>query len=168
MEPVLITVVTALVAGAAAKAKDVASQAVIDAYAGLKAVVVRKLGKVGAVQSVEDDPVSEPARAALVEALAKRDIEGDRQLRAFADRIIEALAETRAKTGTGPEGIEIETIRGGVNVVVENLAATGRINLGPIIAQTGDVRVSGLSAGTDITAANAPRAADDGAAPRKN
>jgi hypothetical protein len=49
MDSLLTTVATALVAGASARAKDIASQAVMDAYAGLKAVVVRKLGKAGAV-----------------------------------------------------------------------------------------------------------------------
>jgi hypothetical protein len=168
MEPVLTTVVTALVAGAAAKAKDVASEAVADAYAGLKAVVVRKLGKVGAVQSVEDDPDSEPARAALAEALAKREVAGDRQLEILAGRIVQALAETRAQTRAGMGDIEVETIRGAVNVVVENLVATGRISLGPIISQAGDLRLSGLSAGTDICTANGSRATQDGGESRKN
>jgi len=167
MEPVLTTVVTALVAGAAAKAKDVASEAVADAYAGLKAVVVRKLGKAGAVQSVEDDPDSEPARAALAEALAKHEVAGDQQLEMLADRIVHALSET-AQPRTGAGDIEVETIRGAVNVVVENLVATGRISLGPIIAQTGDLRLSGLSAGTDIRTAKGPRATEDGGASEKN
>jgi hypothetical protein len=165
MESLLTTVVTALVAGASGKA---ASQAVSDAYAGLKAMVIRKLGKSGAVQSVEDNPASESARATLVEALAKQDVEGDPQLKALADQIVQALADTRANTGAGPDDIEIETIRGGVNVVVENLAATGRISLGPIIAQTGDVRVSRLSAGTDISTANDSRPDNDSGTPRKN
>jgi hypothetical protein len=165
MEPVLTTVVTALVAGAAAKAKDIASEAVADAYNGLKAMVVRKLGKSGAVQSVEDNPGSEASRTALVEALATLDLERDRQLKGLAEQIVRALSDVKAGPETG--NIEIATIRGGVNVVVENLAATGRIQLGPVVAGTGDARVSGLSAGSDITAIITDQIARE-AEPKKN
>jgi len=44
MEPILTSIVAALVAGATAKAKDVASQAISDAYEGLKGIIVNKLG----------------------------------------------------------------------------------------------------------------------------
>ena len=70
-EPILTTVIAALVAGATAQAGKVASQAISDAYDGLKALIVRKLGgKTGAVQSVEDEPESEEAQA-----LAKRHVD---------------------------------------------------------------------------------------------
>jgi hypothetical protein len=52
VEPILISIVSALVAGATAKAKDVASKAVSDAHDGLKSLLIRKLSKSGAVQSV--------------------------------------------------------------------------------------------------------------------
>jgi hypothetical protein len=72
MDPILTTILSGLVAGAAAKAKDVASEAVSAAYGGLKSLLIRKLGKSGAVQSVEDEPDSESAGASLAEALAKQ------------------------------------------------------------------------------------------------
>jgi hypothetical protein len=168
VEPFLTSIVTALVAGASAKAKDIASEVVASAYAGLKDAVVHKLGKAGAVQSVEDDPGSESARAALVEAVAKGGFARDQQLERLSERVTEALAESKSYNQEGQGQIQIDSIRGAVNVVVENLVASGRIDLGPIIGEAGSVRVSGLTAGTDISA-NVPRRANaDDAMPRKN
>jgi hypothetical protein len=67
----LASVIGALAAGALAKAGDVGGRAVIDAYDALRALIVRKLGKGGAVQSLEDEPRSEAAQATLAEALTK-------------------------------------------------------------------------------------------------
>lgn len=67
----LASVVGAFAAGALAKAGDIGGRAVTDAYDGLRALIVRKLGEGGAVQSVEDEPRSETAQAALAEALSK-------------------------------------------------------------------------------------------------
>ena len=72
MEPILTTILTAMVAGATAKAQDVASKAVSDAYDGLKTLLIRKLGKGGSVQGVEDEPESELATSSLGEALICR------------------------------------------------------------------------------------------------
>ena len=62
----LASIVGALTAGALAKAGDVGGRAVADAYDALRALIVHKLGKGGAVQS--DEPRSELAQAALAEA----------------------------------------------------------------------------------------------------
>jgi hypothetical protein len=149
MEPILVTIVSALVAGAIAKTKDVGSQAVMDAYEGLKGLVVRKLGKGGAVQSVEDTPDSESARSALIEALAKKDLQSDSELKDFAERLERAITEAKAAAVSGTGDIEIEAVRGGVNAIVNNLHATGRIKLGPVVAEKGNAEVSNLRAGAD-------------------
>jgi hypothetical protein len=148
VEPILTTILSALVAGAVAKAKDVASKAVSDGYNGLKSLLVRKLGKSGAVQSVEDEPDSEPASAALAEALAKQGLAKDAELAALAESVKQALAQAKAAGVPGAADIEIETVRGRMNATVERLVATGRIKLGPVIAEGGDASVRDLSAGT--------------------
>jgi len=148
MEPILTTILSALVAGAAAKAKDVASKAVSDAYNGLKSLLIRKLGKSGAVQSVEDEPDSDPASAALAEALARQGLAEDAELAALAGSVKQSLAEAKAAAVPGAADIEIETVRGRMNATVEKLVAAGRIKLGPVIADVGDATVRDLSAGT--------------------
>jgi hypothetical protein len=72
MDPT-ITIMTAIVAGAAAASKDMAAQAVKDAYAGLKNLITRKFGDKadveGAIQGVEKKPASESRKGVLQEEL---------------------------------------------------------------------------------------------------
>ena len=80
MDPITL-IVTALAAGAASGAADAAASAVKDAYAGLKALVARRLGVRPDAELVlarhERDPeVSQaPLMAELTDAGADRDLE---------------------------------------------------------------------------------------------
>ncbi len=80
MDPVTI-VVMALVAGAAAAAKDVAAQTVKDGYAGLKALIVHKFGGkadvASAVDQVEKKPDSEGRKTMLAEELSAAGVAQD-------------------------------------------------------------------------------------------
>ena len=74
MDPITTTaIVTAIAAGAAAGASDVASQAIHDAYNGLKTLIQRKFGDHAAViasmQQVETHPDSETWQNALEDSL---------------------------------------------------------------------------------------------------
>ena len=140
----LTSVIGALAAGALAKAGDVGGRAVTDAYDALRALIVRKLGKGGAVQSVVDEPRSETAQTALAEALTKADLGADAELAQHAEALRAALA---GAPGAGGADIEVGDITGKVNVLVNNLLASGRIKLGDIRAETGDATVTNLTAG---------------------
>ena len=89
MDPVSL-IVAALVAGAAASAKDVTSQAVKDAYAGLKTVLSRlfadKLKAQVIIEEHEADPQTyeKPLKKLLTEAHADQDAD----LLAAAERVI--------------------------------------------------------------------------------
>jgi hypothetical protein len=70
MDPILVTIVTALSAGALAAAKDVATSAVKDAYSGLKKLIVDRFQKAAPfVEAVESDPTSEPEQKVLAKHL---------------------------------------------------------------------------------------------------
>jgi predicted ATPase len=140
----LANIIGALAAGALAKAGDIGGRAVADAYDDLRALIVRKLGKGGAVQSVEDAPRSEAAQAALAEALTKTGLAADLELVQHAEALRAAVASA---PGTGGADIEVGDIVGKVNVLVNNLAATGRIKLGDLRAETGDATLTNLTAG---------------------
>jgi hypothetical protein len=142
----LASIVGALTAGALAKATDVWGRAVADAYDGLRALIVRKLGKGGAVQSLEDEPRSEPAQAALAEALTRAGLATDPELSQHAKALHAAI---QGAAGADGASIEVGDIFGKVNVLVSNLVATGRIKLGDIRADTGDVTLTNLTAGAD-------------------
>jgi hypothetical protein len=146
MDPFLSGIIAALVAGATATAQDLASDAVKGAYQGLKRLVIQKLGKGGAVQSVEDEPDSEHAQATLIQALARTNLKSDEEIKASTTKLEAALtAEVRDKPELG--NINIQTVRGKVNALVQDLVARGSITLGPVLAETGDATVRGLSAG---------------------
>ena len=147
MEPFITTIVAAFVAGATAKLKDVSSQAVSDCYQGLRSILTRRLGKTGAIQSVENNPASDNARATLTEELAHKLVQGDAELEQLAKKLEEAITAAKAAGVPGAADIEIETVHGRINAIVENLAAAGRIRLGSVVADSGDARVSGLRAG---------------------
>jgi len=144
MVEVLASVIGAFAAGALAKAGDVGGRAVTDAYDAFRALIVRKLGKGGAVQSVEDEPRSETAQATLAEALAKAGLSADPELAQHADALRAAIA---GAAGAGGAGIEVGDITGKVNVLVNSLVASGRIKLGDIRAETGDATLTNLTAG---------------------
>jgi len=141
----LASVIGALAAGALAKAGDIGGRAVVDAYDALRALIVRKLGKGGAVQSVEDEPHSETAQAALAEALTKAGLVADPDLAQHAEVLRGTIARS-AGTGGGAD-IEVGDIFGKVNVLVNNLVASGRIKLGDVRADTGDATLTNLTAG---------------------
>src|SRR5260370_27435322 len=109
----LASIIGALAAGAIAKGGEIGGRAVADAYDGLKALIVRKLGKGGAVQSVEDEPRSETAQAALAEALTKACLAADPELAQHAEVLHAAVA---GSGGTGGADIEAGDIVGKVNV----------------------------------------------------
>jgi hypothetical protein len=142
----LAGIVGAFAAGAVAKAGEVGGRAAADAYDGLRALIVRKLGKGGAVQSVEDEPHSEAAQATLVEAITKAGLAADPELTQLAERLRTALAGSE---GRGGAAIDVGNIFGQVNVLVDNLVASGRIKLGDIRAETGDAKLTNLTAGAE-------------------
>ena len=62
----------------------------------------------------------------------------------LAEALHTAIAAAAPQSGSD---IEVGDIIGKVNSLVENLAATGRVKLGEIRAETGDVTVRGVIAG---------------------
>jgi hypothetical protein len=93
---------------------------------------------------VEDEPRSETAQAALAEAITKGGLAADPELAEHAEVLRAAVADN---AGTGGADIEVGDIVGKVNVLVNNLVASGRIKLGDLRAETGDATLTNLTAG---------------------
>jgi hypothetical protein len=139
MEPLSI-IVGALVAGAAAGATDVASQAVKEAYAGLKALIVQRFSSgpdvAESVEKVEKQPEAEHRQAYLKGELqnagADKDAEIVQQAQALLDllkkegmlsdaqyQIIVSGSGAAAVAGgiaAGEGGVAAQKIEGGVSL----------------------------------------------------
>jgi len=137
VEPVSM-IVAAVVAGAIAATKDVATQAVKDGYAGLRTLIVRKFGGkadvAGALEGVENNPDSEARKAVLKEELetaqAGQDDEVVRQAQALLDLLKEhgvayhaelhgsgAIAQGEGAVAAGAGGVAVGgSVQGGINI----------------------------------------------------
>jgi hypothetical protein len=150
MDPVTL-IVTALVTGAAAAAKDVGGDAVKSAFNGLKALIAKKFGGkadvVDAVTKVEQKPESAGRKETLKEELQAAGADQDKELLAEVQKFLKLLEEKGVSTGVSQSiGTATATASGG-GTAVGAIQVGG--NAGPInIGNTATNR----SGGTDINA----------------
>ncbi len=113
MDPITL-IVTALAAGAAVGMKDTASAMVKDAYAGLKALVKKRLGGEPDAELVlaKYEQAPETWQAPLMAELAGRGADGDRDLVAAAQALLDLVGETG---GAGKYAVDV---RGAMGVQV--------------------------------------------------
>lgn len=113
MDPITL-IVTALAAGAAAGVKDAASAVVKDAYAGLKALVKKRLGEEPGTELVlaRYEQAPETWQAPLMAELAGTGADGDRDLIAAAQALLDLIDETG---GAGKYAVDV---RGAMGVQV--------------------------------------------------
>jgi hypothetical protein len=142
MDPLSI-IVTAVVSGAAAASKDVAAQAVRDAYNGLKGLIVRKIGDKadveGAIEGVEKRPDSKNRKGVLQEELKITEVDQDAEVVKQAQALLELLEEH----GEAPAAYRATVYGSGAIAQGEGATAAGERGVaiggdaqGPII--TGD------------------------------
>ncbi|BEP13413.1 hypothetical protein acdb102_17240 [Acidothermaceae bacterium B102] len=123
MDPVTL-IVAALAAGAGTGLKDTTAQAVKDAYAGLKALVLRRVHDTpaGEVAVVEHEKDPDTWSAPLAKTLATSGAGQDGELVAAAQRLMELLdpagaqAGTYTVTATGDHSVAAGVIHGGVHI----------------------------------------------------
>jgi hypothetical protein len=143
MDPVTL-IVSAIALGAAAGAKAVVPQAIKDAYAGFKGLLVRKFGSAAkvedAVKQVEDKPQSESRQSVLKEELEEAKSAIDPELIAKAEELLKQLQEvglapagvsyTATLTGSGAIAQGQGAMAAGQGGVVVGGSNTGNINTG--------------------------------------
>jgi hypothetical protein len=92
MDPISVSIVTALAAGALAAAKEVATAGVKDAYQGLKRLITDRYQKAGPfVEAVEANPASEPEQKVLANQMPHA--ESDPALKAATVKLLQLLEE---------------------------------------------------------------------------
>src|SRR5712691_9374998 len=98
MDPITL-IVTALAAGAALGVKDTASAMVTDAYAGLKALVKKRLGGGPGAELVlaRHEQAPETWQAPLMAELAETGADRDRDLIAAAQALLDLVGEAEGR-----------------------------------------------------------------------
>jgi hypothetical protein len=114
MDPIAL-IVTALAAGAGLGLQDTASAMVKDAYAGLKALVKKRLGGGPDAELVlaKHEQAPETWQAPLMAELAETGADNDRDLIAAAEALLDLVSEAKGKAGKytvdvrGAQGVQI-------------------------------------------------------------
>lgn len=112
MDPVSL-IVMAVALGAAAGLKPTAEQAVKDAYAGLKALIVRKYAGAN-LADVEKKPESKPKQDSLAEDLRDAGAGDDAELIAQAEAVVAAAeASPQAAAVAATLNIKLDDVKAG-------------------------------------------------------
>ena len=143
MEPVS-AIVAALALGAAAAAKDIGGQAVKDAYAALKALIVSRYPK-ASVDTLEQAPESKSRRAVVEEDLLATTASSDADIAKLAQRMVE-LVRQQAPTVAAAIGIDLKDIEA-ANLRLSDIIATGTGVKVEAARISGDIVISGVKAG---------------------
>lgn len=139
-------IVSALAAGALASAKEVASQAVADAYDGLK-TLLQDVYHLTSLKLLEKNPESEGFRSALKEEISGTDATEDESVAELLQQLIEAIeADEMTQQALQDGGIEIGDILAGKNVLLKGLGAERGIKVGNIEGGE-DVVIENVEAG---------------------
>src|SRR5688572_29034361 len=98
MDPITGSIVAALVAGATAAAKGLASDTINDAYQALKGLLKTRLGtRAEVVDRVDREPSDSVEHDALALYLKSSDLDSDEQIRGAVRKLFTALEELRGR-----------------------------------------------------------------------
>jgi len=142
MDPISVTVVSALAAGATAIAKGFASEAIKDAYKGLKHLIVSRFQKAAPfVEAVEDDPSSEPEQRVLLKQLAQGN--SDAEVKNAAVVLLEKLNELRSEPRAAAM-LDFEKLNAAKNFELSDAVFSGTLLRAKEATFGGDVTLRGL------------------------
>ena len=150
MEPVTL-IVSAVALGAAAAAEEVVPQAIKDAYAGFKGLLVRKFGGAAnvedAVRKVEEKPESEGRKAVLGEEIEAARSAIDPELIAKAEELLKQLQAA----GRAPAGVSYTATLTGSGAIAQGQGAMA-VGQGGVVVGGGNS--GNINTGTQIDARN--------------
>ena len=136
-------ITTVLIAGATIVLKEVTSQVVKDAYAGLKHLLA---AKVLTIPALEKAPTNEKLQQAVGEEVRLAKAMEDPIVLVRARELAEAIAQEPYER-MAEAGVDIAQIRATGEILVKNLSAAGGVTIKDIDARGGSVHIEGISAG---------------------
>ncbi|MEM7332966.1 MAG: hypothetical protein AAF490_12835 [Chloroflexota bacterium] len=99
MDPITTTIIAAILAGATVGATDVGAQLVVDAYQGVKTLIIHKFGAqsdlADAIEKVEARADSDARQAVLQEEVAAAKLDQDDEILAAVQALHKQLKENK-------------------------------------------------------------------------
>jgi hypothetical protein len=139
MEPIT----TALVAGAAFLLKGVASEAVKDAYKGLKDLLMDRLSSLA---NLEEDPEDQDYRKAAERELQKKGLAENHAVLEKASELMQVI-EREPADRLAAAGIDIGNLQAAGDIIVRHLNAAANVRVRDVVAKEGRIDIQDISAG---------------------
>jgi hypothetical protein len=144
VEPVSITIVTALAAGATTVVKAVANAEIKNAYDGLKRLIIDRYQKAQPfVEAVEADPTSEPEQTVLTKQLSKAGADADPELKESARQLLKAVESLRHEPKAA-ELFDFDRLRAARNFELEDIETIGTVLRAREADFEGDFKAKGI------------------------
>jgi hypothetical protein len=137
MDPFITSFVGALAAGVVAAAKDTATQAVKDAYAGLRRYVKDRYTTVQ-LEGLDQNPESKGQRLVVQEKLEKAGADKDPELPQLLKQFVEAL-KAQAPDAGKTVGVDLENIQAAIDVQIRRVGGDGPVKIKDVGAGSGSV-----------------------------
>jgi hypothetical protein len=137
MEPFTTALVGALAAGALAAAKDTATKAIKDSYAGIREYIKDRYAKVK-LDDLEKEPQSRGQQLVVKEKLEEAQAENDATLPKLLESLVEALKD-QAPDAARTVGVDLEQIHAAINVQIRRVGESGPVKIKDIEARAGSV-----------------------------
>lgn len=143
MDPITTFIVSSLAAGAAAALEPTATQAVKDAYAGVKRIIQDKYQDIR-LAGLEKRPDSSSQQEALAENLEDVQAGADEELLTQVQTLVEALQQGDAATAAEQIGVDVKGLKA-------QSARIARIRAGDVGVRLEDVELQGDLDISDVT-----------------
>ena len=137
MEPFTASLVGALAAGVVAAAKDTATQAIKDAYAGLRRYIKDRYTTVP-LEGLDSDPKSKGQQLVVQEKLEEAGADKDQELPKLLKQFVEALKFDTSDPGK-TVGVDLENIRAAIDVQIRRVGGDGPTKIKDVGAGSGSV-----------------------------
>lgn len=138
-------ILTAIATGATLALKDTASQAVKDAYRGLRALLVERFG-VASIETLEKDPDDEDFRRSVAKELGlTKELMKEPTVLELIDRLYIAIEENNSAEDLESVGVDVVRIKSERNTVIKGIEGFTKGLKSDEIVSGQDTRIEGVS-----------------------
>jgi len=141
LEEIMDPITTALVGGSTFVLKGIASEALKDAYKGLKDILVDALSS---LTNLEDDPTDVDYRKATAKELLKKGLAEDPMVLEKASELTRVIAQEPPET-LASAGINIGEIQAAQNIIITRLRTAGSIHVTNVRSEHGSINIGDIS-----------------------